>query len=138
MSTIKIADKPTLDTVSTNVTAVKNAVQDSTYGLQAIKTSIDNIGGGALVPTILARNSISSQYSLSFTPTSAQKSTYKYFTACVCNTGSNGFKRLYIDSSSTSVPCDLSTGPADFVFTSYIALSADYTTDASMIVYGWK
>ena len=135
MATIQVADKPTLDTV-------KNEVQNSTYGLQAIQTAISGIGGGALVPTVLSRESISSDTTLAFKPSASQSSTYKYFTASVYNTGpiSNTFDYLYIDSATSAVPCVISqeTGVATFVFTSYFKVVSHAKTSGSMIIYGWK
>ena len=79
MPTIKIADKPTLDTVSSNVTTVKNAVQNSTYGLQAIKTAIGNISGG-LVPTFIM-SFMHQGTGSDYTYTATQN--YKYYTALI-------------------------------------------------------
>lgn len=64
MPTIQIADKPTLDTVASNVSSVKSSIENANYGLSAIKTAIDNSGGGNSLtfPRVLSNGGGSAGY----------------------------------------------------------------------------
>lgn len=134
MPTIKIADKPTLDTVatnvntvSTNVTTIKNEVQNSTYGLQAIKNAIGSGGSSSVLafPRKIANGSKSmNPSSWNFLYTASEKCYLRVY----CDTNSYGGWDLVFSLSNSS----------SYNILSYVIQSQSYNSRSTWYSYAYK